>query len=146
MEYKKLQKNYPFTTEALQVPLYIARYYQGHGQAAEGNRVLADALIGYQELFRQKGAKRLAPAIQDSIAGVYGMTGKWENALKALETLRTKYPDDPRSALALVRMGVIYEQGLRNPDMARRAFIQFLQEYPNHNMTPIVQRMVEKLK
>ncbi len=142
-EYRQLQKEQPQSDEALQVPLLIARYYQAKGSIAKRDEELDQAIQSYGELISGTG-KKAGPQAYEFLAGAYIMQQKWHETIVTLEKLCARYPQNARSADALLSIGMIYSEKLNDTVNGRRALQQFLDKYPRHPQAVVVKAMLNQ--
>ena len=50
----------------------------------------------------------------------------------------------PRAAVSLLKIGVIYQEKLKDNKKAKDIYTMFINEYPNHNLTNLVRSLIAK--
>lgn len=145
-EYRRVLTTYPGTMESLQVPLLIARHYRMANEPDEERAALQEAVSYFHKAATSDGRAAVKAAAWDSLAESYALLGQWNNAIGALDMLREKHPGDPRAELALARLGIFYQEGLKNNKKAGEYYAQFLARYPDHRLAPVIRDLYEKIK
>lgn len=132
--YEELIERYPNTTVGLQVPLYIAHYYQRHNLKKESERTYADATHKYTNLIEKNPYSKLVPVIQYFVTLAYGRQEKWNELVDTLQRMVDKYPDAEVAPVTLYRMAAIYRDVLHNPDKAKDLYNKIILKYPNSRL------------
>lgn len=143
-ELMEVVMNFPNTIESLQVPLMIAIYYHSNNRPDEANNAFRDAIAGYSNIIQKNPGKRIAVIAQEFIANAYAMQYKWDDALRALNLLVLKYPNDPQAATALFEAAQIYEEKLEEPSKAYDLYAKLAKNYPNHKHGFIARTKISK--
>lgn len=60
--------------------------------------------------------------------------------LKILEQIPQKYPDSERSAQALYRLAIIYQDKKKDTVVAKQYYLELIEKYPNHPLTISLQQ------
>ena len=68
-----------------------------------------------------------------------------KEAIAIFERLRTSFPDYRKSAAALFMQGFIYETSLGDKEKAKEKYKEFIEKYPNHNLTASAQASLDQL-
>ena len=102
------------------------------------------AYKNYLEKFPQDTANRAE--YLSNAAQLYARVEKYDTSLALIDTLRTHYPQSEESANMLHFKGFyIYEEGLQDRNKAEQTYLQFLDEYPAHELVPAVLFSLENL-
>ena len=117
------------------------------------SRLSADKVVGMLEKVRDNApASPTAAAAQFRIGELYQGRGDAAKSIAAFRDLVFKYPDTGEAAEAQYRIGVILtEQAERgnqdqaNLDLAREAFLDYLQRYPGHARSDDARRRLATL-
>jgi tetratricopeptide (TPR) repeat protein len=68
-----------------------------------------------------------------------------KEAIAIFERLRTSFPDYRKSAAALFMQGFIYETAMGDKEKAKEKYKEFIDKYPNHNLTASAQASLDQL-
>jgi len=68
-----------------------------------------------------------------------------KEAIAIFERLRTSFPDYRKSPAALFMQGFIYETSMDDREKAKEKYKEFIQNYPNHKLTPSAQASLDQL-
>lgn len=142
--YRKLFTDYQNTSLGLQVPLYIAQYYQRNEETKETNEAFRQAIKDYKKIVSEHPKSKIAYIAQDYIAICYFNLKQWHEAINTLEKLIKDYPESPKAAQSLLTMAGIYRNQLKQPQKAIAIYRQFLKEYPDSKLTHTVRKVLEE--
>jgi len=70
---------------------------------------------------------------------------KPQESVQLFERLRTTYPDYRRAAAALFMEGFLYETAINDKEKAKAKYKEFIEKYPNHQLTPSAQASLDQL-
>jgi TolA-binding protein len=143
-EYRKVQKNYPQTSLALQTPLMVAAHYARERNATAAENAYAEAVRGYGDIIAAHPGKDIVAQAEELMANAYIMQGRFPEAVGALAQLVKDYPADPRAPFALFRMADIYMKEMNDTQKATDLFRTLMVEYPNHELAEAARRYLEK--
>jgi len=120
---------------------------------AENERQKADyqkVINAFQSVYHASPQYTKTPLALAAVAELYEEMGRrfseekyYREASKAYQFLRTEYPQHRLSGDALYAMGEVYRTGLDDPEAARQAFMQLLEQQPKSTK---VAEAKEKLK
>jgi TolA-binding protein len=144
--YQQVFKNYKNTPVGLDIPFYIARYYQRNNNKVEADKAFHEAIAKYQKIINENPKADSAYFSQDYIALCYENIQDWDQAIKVMEKLRKNYPANPRSSQTLFDIATIYETKLDKHKEAIAVYRNFLDQYPNDNLAGTVRKIVETLE
>lgn len=68
-----------------------------------------------------------------------------KEAIAIFDRLRTNFPDYRKSAVALFMEGFIYETALGDKEKAKEKYKEFIDKYPEHNLTASAQASLNQL-
>lgn len=142
-EYQWAVDNFSMVPQVLQIPLYIASYYKNKKQENLARAAYEKGIGEYQNVVRQYPNSMLASMAQDHLARCYIELQRWEEAVKALETLVQMPTPVPIVAPAYLSIGSIYEKNLNDKLQAVKAYREFLERFPD---TPLTQRVEERIE
>ena len=65
--------------------------------------------------------------------------------IRILDTIMTKYPDYPKTPTALFLKAFVYEDQVKNYELARRYYRQFIEKYPDNEFADDARMSLENL-
>ena len=136
----------------------LARYLLGMQQVEEAGRhyMLAiglylrtgqrhEALSAYEELVGVFPDCVLPADQQLDLGAAWGSARRPGEAVGALEKVVEKYPHTAQAELAMMRIGQIQIEQLRNPRLAYEAFTRLLREYPASPWAPVAKQKADEI-
>ncbi len=144
--YRKVFSDYKDTPFGLEVPLYIARYYERNEQNVNARKAFREAIKEYKKIIKEHPKSQGAYIVQDYIAFCYLSLQDWPNAIKSLNKLINDFPKTPKTAQALITMGALYQNQLKQPKRAISVYQKFLKDYPKHKLVYAIQKRLDELK
>ena len=142
--YRKLFSDYKNTPLGIQVPLYIAQYYQRNEKNKEANKAFRQAIKDYKKIVKDHPNSKIAYVVQDYIVVCYGSLKQWRKAINSLEKFFKDYPESPKAAQSLLTIAGIYRNQLKEPQKAIAIYRQFLKEYPDSKLTHTVRKVLQE--
>ncbi len=143
--YESVLAEQPDTRAGLQVPLMMARHFLQFGDVDQAQDVLAQAMTRYQTLISEYPDSASAARAQDFISRTNVLQQNWEGSIASLQILVEQYPNSPRAATSLFAIAAIYDQILDEPKKASSAYRRFLEQFPDHAWTSIIQRQIRSV-
>lgn len=141
--YRDISEYHPWAQLGLEAPLYVAATYEKRGDAQEAQRAYQRAIGIYQHWIPQAPSEELAAQVRLYLALAYQRLGRWDEAIKVLRELASaKGINRPMILLAL---GSIYQMKLRDPEQAKAAYLQLLEEFPEHELSGAPGSPLERL-
>jgi len=136
----------------------LARYLLGAQQSEEAGRhyMLAiglylragqrqEAVVAYEELI-SVFPQCVMPADQLlDLGAALESARRAQHAISVLERVVDRYPRTPQAELAMMRIGQIQAELLRNPRLAYEAFTKLLREYPASPWAPVARRKADEI-
>jgi tetratricopeptide (TPR) repeat protein len=107
----------------------------------ESNNVLNNYLV-YADKFKDD---TLSAAYLFKAGDLANGLRRPKEAIAIFERLRTSFPDYRKSAAALFMEGFIYETAMGDKEKAKEKYKEFIQKYPNHNLTASAQASLDQL-
>ncbi len=144
-EFDKLTKDYPDTKSALQVPIFIAKYYKKIGKEAESEDAYDDALKLYSKkiitFFDKTDPKIIFAA--DFALECYIDRERWEEAISYLDDLISEYPKTVLAPKSLLAAGLISQTKLEDNEKAVKYFDRLIEEYPKSSFSDAAKKQKE---
>jgi TolA-binding protein len=67
---------------------------------------------------------------------------RYEDAINMFSKVEANYPNHERAPTALFMKAFTYEENLRNSELAKKSYEEFLVKYPNHELTEQVKQLI----
>ena len=67
-------------------------------------------------------------------------------ALDLYAAFMVKYPNHPKAAAALFLIAFMYDNDMHQPEVAKAKYRQFLEKYPQHNLSPSAKAALDQLE
>jgi len=104
------------------------------------------AIMGFDTFLKMFPRHTLADDAQLNIGNSLYNAGKYREAVAAYQRVTSDYPNTDSVPNAYYKMGLAY-LGLKQPDLARKAFETVLKEYPRAiEVTPLAKQALERIK
>ncbi|MBN1793395.1 MAG: tetratricopeptide repeat protein [Candidatus Omnitrophica bacterium] len=141
--YNAIEKEYPLSSASFQAPMMIAQHYLRSGETDRAGEIFATAIDRYNTIIEQNPDSELAAAAQDYISMSYLFQNKWEESIANLEELIANFPNSSRAATSLFAIASIYQNFLKKPDEALKAYESFITQYPDHEWNRLARQQIE---
>jgi TolA-binding protein len=143
--YKKIMAQYPTTSKGLDVPLYIANYYETKYQPEKMIEAYKEA-IGYYNNLAAKYPDTLFGFIVSSMsAQCYVALKDWARAIESFNALIAKYKDKVSVDQALMNLSIIYKEELKDKDKAKEYLEKLNKDYPKSRFKSMATAMLKEL-
>lgn len=145
--YKKVMDDYPKSriTGSLNVPFSLAVSYEKAGRRDEADSAFAGAIEHFKSITSANAYGPAADEARDLMATAYLLQDKYAEAVKALSDLRGNTSSDERSAMALFKSAVIYDEKLGDKPRAAKLYEEFAAAYPFHRLSEVARARIKKL-
>jgi TolA-binding protein len=107
----------------------------------EANKVYLNYLK-YVEIFPKDS---LSPEFLFKAADLANGLNRHEESVKLFERVRNEYPEYQKTSTALFMEAFIYETELKNTNLAKEKYKEFIQKYPDHKLSPSAQASLDQL-
>lgn len=129
-EYQWVVENFPNSLPALDIPMYIARYYESQ-QEHELARIAYDkAIKQYTTTVEQYPNSIVAVVAAQNMADIFVKQAQWPKAIETLQRLLTMDLPVPDRVKAYLTLENIYEEKLNDQQKALEVYAELLQKYP----------------
>jgi len=140
--YKEIQRDYPETSVALSVPLYIAQYYQENNKKLEADKAFADAVAYYNQMVRDTVDPKVEYKALTLLSVCYLAQEKWMETVKVLEKIILKYPIPQVTPKIIAMINNISTAKLNDYDIPIQIYKNFLERYPDHQLGGALREMI----
>ena len=141
--FNQIIAQYDKTSQALSVPMYIARYYMAEEDTVEAVKAYKTAIDYYQNIADKYPHSKASLLCENLIVRVYMEMSSWDDALEYIQKLDSKYKLGPET---LMFMAQIYKEKVKDMAKARAVYQRILDEYPEHKVADYVRQLMEQEK
>ncbi len=144
--FNKIMKEYPLTPISIQLPQYIAQYYENHKKYEQADEILKNAITNYEKIINDyPSEKKLVMALEDIILQTYEKLDDWNGVMTTLQQMSIRHEKTDRGAQSLYRLAKIYESKKKIKE-AFSLYQQFIKDYPDHNLINTAKTKIDALK
>ena len=138
--FNRVQEEYPDTLAALNIPLYLARYYKSKRRIEESNLAYDKAIQKYKTIIDEAPDKKEAILALDYLTNCYDDREKWKEAIVSLRSIIDRYPESVSAQKALLIIARIYEIRLKDKEKAKAVYQEIIDKFPN---TPLQEALTD---
>lgn len=110
-----------------------------------------EAVAGFENLLKEFPESKIAPKALVQIAALYEsqliegyqFVQSYKKAAETYYQVYEQFPKSEEAPVALFQSGFLYDNELKNFDQATRIYKLFLEKYPDHKYTQIVQQSLD---
>lgn len=144
-QYKKIMEKYPATPKGLDMPFYIARYYESKSQLDKMIGAYKEAVAYYDSLALRYPDTRFGFMVSNLKAQCYIALKDWESAVGVYNAVIKDYTGKMPLDQALMKVVLIYNQQLKDNVKAKETLRKLIEEYPKSKFVTIATEMLEEL-
>jgi len=141
-EFSKLMRESPLTPRGMQMPVYIAQYYQSRHEPEKAQEAFGQAVAHYQRLAEKNPSSKAALQSYSAIANCYSAMRDWNGVVQTLETVAEKFKGKVPLDGVYFNLAVIYKEKLHDAVKARLTFERLLNEYPKSRFTKVAKKLI----
>ena len=145
-QYKKIMNQYPITGKGLDIPLYIAKYYEENHEPENMIAAYKEAVAYYDSLSLKNPSTKLGFSSKNLKAQCYIELKDWESAIGVFDEMIESYKGKEDLGVAMIRKALIYRRGLNDIAKAKETLQQLIKEYPESRFIKTATAMLEELK
>ncbi|MCX5666234.1 MAG: tetratricopeptide repeat protein [Candidatus Omnitrophica bacterium] len=145
-EFETLRDKYTQIQIGMQIPIYIAKYYESKGREADTKRAYSDAVEFYQRLQRENSGKLLGYGASVFLLQTYILSEDYEQAGKVLEETLNKYMSQIAITQLLPQVENIYVKKLNRPEKAIEIYKSVIAKVKNKQFVQSVQKRITVLE
>ena len=138
--FNRVQKEYPDTLVALNIPLYLARYYKSKGRIEKSNLAYDEAIQKYKAIIDEVPDEKEAILALDYLTRCYDDREKWDEAIVSLRSIIDRHPKSVSAQKALLIIAGIYEIKLKSKEKAKAVYQEIIDKFPN---TPLQKALTD---
>lgn len=149
--YHIIKKDYPLTDLGLKAPLLIAVLHSDNNDVEWSKKVFEDAIEYYNNLKEKYTNSIIEYNVLQLLNKCYIAKNDWRNSIETMRELLFKYPQrqflSGKNASELIRgiNGVAIGK-LRDYDLAVDIYSDFIGQYPDHPLNPIMNKLIIGIK
>lgn len=136
--FNKALEDYPKTKVALDIPLYLARYYRVKEKHDESDTAYNDAINRYRSIIDENPDSAIGIYAIDYLVSCYGDRNRWQEAISVLGEIEDKYPQSASALKSLFVMGRIYEAHLKDKQKAEEVYKEMIERFPDSALSQSV--------
>lgn len=145
-EYSGIIRKYPDTQAGLDLPFYIARYYEKQKDIPAKNAAYLKAVAHYRTQAEKYPNTDMGFLAESLIVTCYMNQEDWVMALEAIEKLLADYPMAKTVVLTLRTAADISVRQLKDPQRAIDIFNRFMEKNPKHPLNESIKKGLEAFK
>jgi tetratricopeptide (TPR) repeat protein len=145
-EYSWIIRKYPDTQAGLDLPFYIARYYEKQKDIPARNDAYLKAIEHYRNSAEKYPNTDMGFLAESLIVTCYMNQEDWGMALDSLEKILLHYPMAKSVVLSLRTAADISIRQLKDPQRAVDIFNRFIEKNPKHPLNESIKKGLEAFK
>ncbi len=145
-EYQWLMENYPQTLQSMEIPLYIADYYNNKQDNNLAKSSYENAIQKYRDITNTYPNTRLATIAYDYMATCFLRLEKWGEAGEILQSMLSSELPAVVQINTYLKLGSIYDTKLNEAEKAVKVYSDLLQKYPQIPMAQSIQERTKQLQ
>ena len=148
--YNDLMQKYPTTEIGLNVPLYIANYYQTNKSAANAQQAYDTAIVYYKKIASDYSNSVIEFKSLGLLANCYFFKKMWREGVVTLGDLLIKYPSGEFLSfheidLLLKTMNTISVTQLKDYALPIQIYQNFITQHPKHDLNKLLKKIIQAL-
>lgn len=158
-QYKKIMQEFPFTSQSLELPLYIIMHYKRIGDKTSVNYFVDEAVAYYLSLESRVAArtdfmaikggaeqiqKKAAYLLENLITKAYLAGDRWLDAINSLDKMIRDFPQ-ANAQDALFAKAFLYLNKLNDKPKAKEVLAGIIKNYPNSRLAKQAQAILKKI-
>jgi tetratricopeptide (TPR) repeat protein len=149
--YQWILANYPLTTTALNIPLYLAQYFQSLKEEGRAQEQLREAVAFYQKVIQEEPNSLLEFRALRLLATVYLAQSRWQEAIQVMGDMLLRYHsadylNTQRARLLIKSMNTIAVTELKDCVLPIAIYQRFLKENPQHTLSDNLKEVIKALE
>ena len=144
--YNSVLEKYPESLIAMQIPIYIGRYFLKNGKTEDASLAYQQAAVYYQKMARQNPDSEKGYMALSSVVTCYVDQKLWSEAIDSLTNLVNEYPKSRELPKLFQIINLLCLEQLKNPQKAIAIYEEFIQKHPKNYMVKTLKATIEKLE
>lgn len=144
-EFEILRDKYPYSQLGIQIPIYIAKYYDSKGQDQEARSAYNEARAFYGNIEKDHSGKRTGFAASTLLFQTYMNTRNYEEAGKVLEDTINTYMGQPAVLQLLPQVENVFVTKLNDPQRAVEIYKNISGKIRDGKLKKALQKKIDEL-
>lgn len=145
--YERLKRDYPATEQGLAAPLTLAKIQASNNPVA-APEIFAGTIAYYRSLQSKDPKSVIGFKALNLVAASYMTQQKWREAANTYGELLLEYPQPEyltvtTANLYLRTINTLALSELKDYDLAIKIYADFIQKYPQHPLTPLMDKLLQ---
>lgn len=145
-EFTWIKVNFPASPEGLEVPFYIAQYYERSGEKRLAADSFEKGIEFYRKIVDTYSKTSVAPIAQNYIARSLLSLGRWREAAETFMALAERFPGSQLASGSLLAAADIYKLKLDDRASAANSLREYLERYPHSPHADKMRGEIESLE
>ena len=145
-EFNWVKANFPATPEGLEVPYYIAQYYEKSGEKKLAQDSFERGIEFYRKIVDTYSRTSMAPIAQNYIAKCLLALGRWREAAESFQALAERFPGSRLASASLLAAADIYRVKLDDKTRAANSLREYLERFPHYPHAEELREEIESLE
>jgi len=146
--YNKIIDDYLLTTVGLNMPLYIANYHLRNNEKEKGERAIDRAISIYKKVAEEYDQEAFGFDASRFLVTCYYAKEDWREAVNTLggillEYAKSKFMNPQRALLLVKSINTVSITKVKDYDLPRKIYLQFISENPNHPFNKVLEGMLD---
>jgi tetratricopeptide (TPR) repeat protein len=144
--YNKLKQEYPLTDFGLNIPFYVAAYYEKNGHEQNAQNAFNEAIGYYLKLSTEYPHTVVGLKSLRLLSNCYIAQKNWEEAVNVLEKVITQYPNPEIAVSVIDAINAITVSQLKDYDRAIGIYRHLIDSNPNHPLGKMLKKAIGVLE
>jgi TolA-binding protein len=145
-EFNWVKANFPATPEGLEVPYYIAQYYEKSGEKKLAQDSFDKGIEFYRKIVDTYSRTSIAPIAQNYIAKSLLALGRWQEAAESFKAVALRFPGSQLATASLLAAADIYRVKLNDKTAAANSLREYIAKFPHYPQADELRREIESLE
>jgi tetratricopeptide (TPR) repeat protein len=144
-EFELLRDKYPYSRLGIQIPIYIAKYYDSKGQGSEATSAYSEARSFYRRIEKENSGNGLGFAASTLLFQTYMNTRNYEEAGSVLEETINTYMGQTAVLQLLGQVENIFVTKLNEPEKAIKIYKNLAEKMRDGKLKKVLQKRIDEL-
>lgn len=144
-EFEILRDKYPYSQLGIQIPIYIAKYYDSKGQDLEAGSAYSKARAFYMNIEKDHSGKKAGFVASTLLLQTYMNTRNYEEAGKVLEDTINTYMGQPAVLQLLSQVENVFVKKLNDPQKAVEIYKNISGKIRDGKLKKALQKKIDEL-
>lgn len=145
-EFIKLRNEYSHTQLGMQIPIYIAKYYDMKGNESEARKAYEDAQSFYGNMAKEYSGKNLGYIASTMLAQVFLSSREYEKAGEELESIFNEYSSDMSFAQLIPLAEIVFTEKLKEPKRLAVIYKNIKEKSHDKKLKQFLQKRIDSIE